>query len=365
MVSFAFTAEQEDLRELVQGFLAKHPVRSREPGSYDTGLWRRLATELGLTGLAIDPSLGHSGDAGGAESAGSAGDAGGAEPAGAAGASAVEVAIVLAETGRALLALPYLSTVVAARMLPPEWLPGITSGQTVAALHLDPGLTAERGTIRGLATGVMDGDVATLAVVAAAADGGPALYAVPLDGVERTFTSTLDHSRPGATLRFDHAPATRLEASRNEALDALHLALAVESVGVAAASLAMTVDHLKTRHQFGAPLASFQALRHRVADLAVTLEAATSTTWYAVRAGGEERSVLAPMAKLLAADAAYAVTAESIQLHGGIGFTWEHDAHRYFKRATVTRLTHGDPVALRRTVAARAGLLADSESALS
>jgi alkylation response protein AidB-like acyl-CoA dehydrogenase len=199
----------------------------------------------------------------------------------------------------------------------------------------------------------MDGDIATLAVVAAS--GG--LYAVPLDGVDRTPTSTLDLSRPAATLTFDAAPATRLATTPGSALDALQLALAVESLGVAAASLTATTEYLKTRHQFGAALASFQALRHRVADLAVALEAATSTTWYAVRADPAEQPVVAPMAKLVAADAAYLVTAESIQLHGGIGFTWEHDAHRYFKRATVTRLTHGDPVTLRRLLATRAGVL--------
>jgi alkylation response protein AidB-like acyl-CoA dehydrogenase len=324
-MSLGFTAEHEDLRELVRGFVARHPVRSREPGSYDAGLWRRLAAELGLPGLA-------------------------------AGGSPVDVAIVLEETGRALLALPYLSTVVASGLLPPALLPGVAQGETLAALHLAAGLVASDGAVDGVAVGVMDGDVATLAVVAAACDRVPGLYAVPLDGVERTATSTLDHSRPAATLTLHHAPAVPLTATPDQALDALHLALAVESLGVAAASLEQTVTHLGTRHQFGAPLASFQALRHRVADLAVDVEAARSTTWYAVRAPMTEHPVLAPMAKLVAADAAYAVTAESIQLHGGIGFTWEHDAHRYFKRATVTRLTHGDPVTLRRALAARAGL---------
>jgi alkylation response protein AidB-like acyl-CoA dehydrogenase len=98
-------------------------------------------------------------------------------------------------------------------------------------------------------------------------------------------------------------------------------------------------------------------LRHRVADLAVAVESATSSAWYAIRvAGTGEFAVAAPLAKLVAAEAAYTVTAEAIQLHGGIGFTWEHDAHRYFKRATVNRLLAGDPIALRRLIGARAGL---------
>jgi alkylation response protein AidB-like acyl-CoA dehydrogenase len=315
-MDFSYTVEQDDLRALVRDFLSKQTVRSREPGSYDTALWRRLGAELGLT----DPSL-----------------------------RGVELAIVLEETGRALLALPYLSTMVAAQVLPASLL----SQSTVGAVYCGPDLSYSDGVVEGTADGVMDADVATVAVVAA----GDGLYAVPLDGVDRTPVSTLDHSRPAATLTFRGAPATRLPASPDAALDAVHLALAVEALGVASASLDMTVAHLTTRHQFGQALANFQALRHRVADLAVVLEAATSTTWYAVRAGDDERPVVAPMAKLVAADAAYAVTAESIQLHGGIGFTWEHDAHRYLKRATVTRLTQADPVTLRRIIAERAGIL--------
>jgi alkylation response protein AidB-like acyl-CoA dehydrogenase len=330
--AFSFTAEQDDLRELVRDVLAKQPVRVREPGSYDSALWRRLGTELGLTGLALSSAVG------------------GAD------ASLVDLAVVLEETGRALLALPYLSTVVGGALLPPSLQSGVAAGETIVALALGPGLRHSRGTVSGAATAVMDGDVADVVVVVASG----ALFAVPLAGVARTPASTLDLSRPTATLSFDAAPATPLPTSPESALDALHLALAVESLGVANASLSATAQYLTTRHQFGAPLASFQALRHRVADLAVAIEAATSTTWYAVRAEASERPVVAPMAKLVAADAAYRVTAESIQLHGGIGFTWEHDAHRYFKRATVTRLTHGDPVTLRRLLAARAGVLGGS-----
>jgi alkylation response protein AidB-like acyl-CoA dehydrogenase len=334
--AFSFTTEQDDLRELVRDVLTKQPLRSREPGSYDTTLWRRLCTELGLTGLALPSAVG------------------GAD------ASLVDLAVVLEETGRALLALPYLSTVVGGALLPPSLQSSVAAGETIVALALRPGLRFSRGTVSGPATGVMDGDVASVAVVVASG----ALYAVPLAEVSRTPSSTLDHSRPAATLLFDAAPATPLAASPESALDALHLALAVESLGVANASLSATAQYLKTRHQFGAPLASFQALRHRLADLAVAIEAAASTTWYAVRADALERPVVAPMAKLVAADAAYVVTAESIQLHGGIGFTWEHDAHRYFKRATVTRLTHGDPVTLRRLLADRAAVLGGSATDL-
>jgi alkylation response protein AidB-like acyl-CoA dehydrogenase len=302
-MDFTFTPEQDELRDLVRGFLAKHAVRSREPGSYDEARWRRLVDELGLIDI-----------------------------------PAVEQAVVLEETGRALLALPYLSTVVAHGFLS-TW-----DGRPVA-LALDGTVTAEDSRLTGSTGVVMDADVAGTALVAAS--GG--LYACPLDSVGREAVPSLDLSRPGAVLRFDATPATRLDASDRAVREALGRALAVEALGVAAASLESTVEHLRTRHQFGAALATFQALRHRVADLVVALEAATSTTWYAVRAPEEPGTAL--MAKLVAAEAAYRVTAEAIQLHGGIGFTWEHDAHRYFKRATVTRLTHGDPVALRRELA--------------
>ncbi|GAA0961896.1 hypothetical protein GCM10009558_080640 [Virgisporangium aurantiacum] len=148
---------------------------------------------------------------------------------------------------------------------------------------------------------------------------------------------------------FEAAPADRVGPSAGPALSLLRAALAVESVGVARAALAAAVAHLRTREQFGAPLATFQALRHRVADLTVHVEAATSSAWYAVRvADTDEFDTAATIAKLVATDAAFEVTGECIQLLGGIGFTWEHDAHRYFKRATANRLLAGTPADLRR-----------------
>ena len=333
-MDFAFTPEQDDLREVVRDFLTQHPVRSREPGSLDTGVWRRMAAELGLAGLAVPAE--HGGAGGGL----------------------IELAVVAQELGRALTAVPLLGTALGGLLLPPGDQAALADGSTVVALHLAPGLTVADGAIDGQADAVIDGDIATLAVVEATGPEGTGLYAVSLAGIDRTASSTVDPSRPVATLSFAGAPATRLAVTPDEARDLLHLALAAESLGVAAASLELTIDYLRTRHQFGAPLASFQALRHRVADLAVTVEAATSTTWYGLRAESAQRPVVAPMAKLVAADAAFAVTAESIQLHGGIGFTWEHDAHRYFKRATLNRLSHGDPLALRRVIAERAGLFA-------
>jgi alkylation response protein AidB-like acyl-CoA dehydrogenase len=119
----------------------------------------------------------------------------------------------------------------------------------------------------------------------------------------------------------------------------------------------MSVEHLKVREQFGRPLGSFQALRHRVADLTVAAEGAASVAWYAAKAAADDAPhlpVAAPLAKATAADAFALVAGETIQLHGGIGFTWEHDAHLFFKRAWTTRLLHGSSTDLRRLAYDRA-----------
>ncbi|WP_344407307.1 acyl-CoA dehydrogenase family protein, partial [Dactylosporangium fulvum] len=204
----------------------------------------------------------------------------------------------------------------------------------------------------GVVEHVLDGDAADVFLVAAGAD----LYLVRECEVRPQ--PTLDQTRGQATLTLTGAPADLVAAGgAAHALDLLHAALAAESVGVARAALALAVEHLRTRRQFGVPLATFQALRHRVADLHVLLEQATSTVWYTLRAAGtDEFPVAAPLAKLTATEAAYTVTRAAIQLLGGIGFTWEHPAHRYLKRATANRLLALDPVALRRLLLARAGL---------
>jgi alkylation response protein AidB-like acyl-CoA dehydrogenase len=333
-MNFDFTAEQSALRDTVRGYLS----RSDDPQ------WSVLAGQLGLAGIAVP------------------------ERCGGAGASLVEVAVVVEEAGRALLCLPYLSTVAAAAAveadLAGDLLAGIASGATVAVLALDGPATARRDgagyRLDGVKRHVLDGGHADVAVVAADCDGRPGLYAVRAGDLDCQAHPTLDQTRGQATLTLAGSPGVLAGADPHavgRAVDLVRALLAVESLGVAGASLAMTVAHLRDRRQFGVALAAFQALRHRVADLAVAVQAATSAAWYAVRvADTGEFPVAAPLAKLCATETAYAVTAESIQLHGGIGFTWEHPAHRYFKRATANRLLYGDPVALRRLVGARAGI---------
>jgi alkylation response protein AidB-like acyl-CoA dehydrogenase len=313
-------------------------LRDSVAAFFGTGAaWDRLTGELGLTALAIG------------------------EEHGGFGASLVELGIVLEEAGAALLTQPLLSTTVAALALDPDLpdaaalLPALAAGDLVGTLALDGECTA-RPDGDGF---VLDGSFAHVLDAAAAGvvlvSDGTALYAVADPDVRPQ--PTLDQTRGQGTLVLWQAPGRLVSRDAAHARDLLHAALAAESVGVARAALRATVEHLRTREQFGVPLATFQALRHRVADLHVCLEQAVSCVWFALRAAGTpEFRTAAPLAKLIATEAAWTVTRASIQLLGGIGFTWEHDAHRYLKRATANRLLAGDPVTLRRLLLSRADL---------
>ncbi|GGM54547.1 acyl-CoA dehydrogenase family protein [Dactylosporangium sucinum] len=316
-------SEHDELRESVRAFLG-------DPG-YS---WARLTGELGLTALAVP------------------------EECGGFGATLVEAGIAIEEAGAALLSAPLLSTVAAAAALDPAvpaaaaLLPALAEGTTIATLALGGDCTVAGGRLTGTVPHVLDGDAADVFVVAAGND----LYAVAAAVADVRVHPTLDQTRGQATVAFDAAQASLVApGGAGHALDVLHATLAAESLGVARAALAVAVEHVRTRRQFGVPLATFQALRHRVADLHVLVEQATSTVWYALRAAGtDEFAVAAPLAKLTAGEAAWTVTTQAIQLLGGIGFTWEHPAHRYLKRATANRLLALDPVALRRRLLAGA-----------
>lgn len=296
--------EHDELRAAVRSFLDGHaPLRS-EPTPH---VWQRMCRELGLTGFGL--------------------------------ADFAALAVVAEETGRVLLQAPYLSTAVAAVVLAEvgadDLLARLIDGSTTAALAVDG------------CRQVADAGQAGLLLVA-----GP-------DGLHahEDFTATplrpLDPTRPLADVELGTGGARQLGGPVDAALlrRLLLVALAAESVGAARECLQLTVEHLRVREQFGRPLGSFQALRHRVADLTVELEGATSTAWHATHAAAAtspELAVAAPLAKAMCSDAFAHIAGEMIQLHGGIGFTWEHSAHLYFKRAWTTRLTHGDSAALRR-----------------
>jgi acyl-CoA dehydrogenase len=319
--------EQAALRDAVRSLVSR--------GGAD--LWKRLTAELGVTGLAVP------------------------EEYGGAGATLAEVAVAVEETGRVLLPLPVLSTALAGVVLgscglsAAEFLPGIADGSLRAAFVFGGSLTASSGRVSGTAAHVLDGVEADLFVVRAGAE----LHVVRASDVEVAPAETLDQSRSQATVFFPEAPAVAVpDADPAVAEELLRVLLAVESVGAAAHCLDVTVAYLQTREQFGRALGTFQALRHRCADLAVLVASARATVYAAVSgATDSELLVQGPLAKKYCADVFWQVATEMIQLHGGIGFTWEHEAHRYLKRAKTTQLLHGSPTELRRLVAERAGLL--------
>ena len=281
MTSHADASGSDDLRALrtaVRGFLEQHaPARAQLAA--DATTWKRLTEELGLAALPI------------------------AEGHGGAGAGFVEVGVVLEETGRSLLRAPYLSTVVAAAVLQhlgvDDQLPSIADGSTPVALSLRGPVRVDGGRLTGTLEQVVDAAESALLLVSS----GEGLHLVPRDapGVTVTSLTPLDATRPQARVELVQASARQVggPADAAHALDLLHVALACESVGAAARCLEMAVEHLKTRVQFGRPLGSFQALRHRGADLTVALEGARSSAWYAARAAAglsDDLPVAAPLA---------------------------------------------------------------------
>jgi alkylation response protein AidB-like acyl-CoA dehydrogenase len=371
-VNFAFSDEQEELRSIVRQFLeAKSPesaVRAQmdtERG-YDPDVWRQMAEQLGLQSLVIPEE--HGGQ----------------------GFGYVELIVVLEEMGRALLAAPYFSTVVLAanalvhsgdESAQKQWLPGIASGDTIATLAFtEPNgrwdesgieLTAARDgdswTLNGTKSFVLDGHTADLVLVAARTGGGVSLFAVPGDaeGLSRTPLSTMDQTRKQAKLDFAGVSGALVGDEGagwgvvSRVLDLAAVALAAEQVGGAQKVLDMAVQYAKERVQFGRPIGSFQAIKHKCADMLLEVESAKSAAYYAGWCASElndELPAVASLAKAYCSDAYFHAAAENIQIHGGIGFTWEHPAHLYFKRAKSSELLFGDPAYHREQLAQRIGL---------
>jgi len=371
-VNFAFSEEQEELRKSVRRFLEdKSPeteVRRQmeTTDGYDPAVWSQMAQQLGLQGLAIPEEYGGSGY------------------------TYVELIVVLEEMGRALLCAPYFSTVaLAANALissgddtaKKEYLPGIASGDVIATLALteDSGKWDESGitlaatkagdgyTLTGSKNFVLDGHTASLILVAARTGAGVSLFAVDggAAGLTRTALSTMDQTRKQAKLEFAGTPARLVGADGggwpvlSKTLDLAAVALAAEQVGGAQKVLEMSVEYAKVRVQFGRPIGSFQAIKHKCADMLLEVESAKSAAYYAGWAAAEdsdELPVVASLAKAYCSDAYFHAAAENIQIHGGIGFTWEHPAHLYFKRAKSSELYLGDPTYHRELLAQRIGL---------
>ncbi len=371
-MNFAFSEEQEELRKVVKDFLnAKSPesaVREQmetETG-YDPAVWSQMGEQLGLQGLIIPEEFGGSGY------------------------SYVELIVVLEEMGRRLLCAPYFSTVVlAANTLihsgddaaKAAYLPGIASGETIATVAFteqngrwdEEGITIEASgsgdswTISGEKMYVLDGHVANLVIVAARTGAGVSLFAVDGDasGLTRTALSTMDQTRKQARLQFENTPAKLIGTEGNgwsvlsTVLDLAAVALAAEQVGGAQECLEMAVQYAKDRVQFGRPIGSFQAIKHKCADMLLEVESAKSAAYYAGWCASEmndELPSVASLAKSYCSEAYFHTTAENIQIHGGIGFTWEHPAHLYFKRAKSSELLFGDPTYHRELLAQRIGI---------
>ena len=325
--------EQRELQRMVRDLATDRASSAQrraviEAGAdHDAELWGLVSQELGLTAIGV------------------------AEQYDGTGGSFVDVAIVLEEAGRALLPVPLLPTVVAVACAPEDEAlsRAITGGASATLAVGDPA---------GALSNVIDGQLADHLVVAAP----DALYVGEPTG--RTARPAMDPLRWQADVTVDPSVLRQVgdAGASARAVDVLRVALAVEAVGVARWCLAATVEHLKTRVQFGKPIGSFQALQHRAADLAVLSESAAATASYAawtVADSAAELPTMAPLALATCADATYRIAAEMIQMHGGIGFTWEHDAHLYFKRALTTRLLLGDNHLQRRLAAERAGVLRD------
>ena len=371
-MNFAFSEEQEELRRSVHRFLEdKSPMievrRLMETtDGFDPSVWKQMAEQLGLQAIAIP------------------------EQYGGAGFGYVELTVIFEEMGAALLCAPYFSTVaLAANALlssgdegaKKDYLPGIASGETIATLaftedsgrwDLD-GITlgatgkGDQWTLDGEKMFVVDGHLATLLLVAARTGKGVSLFAVEPDatGVTRTPLATMDQTRKQARVGFSSTPA-RLVGEEGAAapalsrtLDLAAVALAAEQVGGAQRCLDMAVEYAKTRIQFGRPIGSFQAIKHKCADMLLEVESSKSAAYYAGWAAAEDSEevpVVASLAKSYCSEAYFHAAAENIQIHGGIGFTWEHDAHLYFKRAKSSELLLGDPSYHRELLAQRIGI---------
>lgn len=364
---FHYTDEQDQFRDMLRRFLVDTSPTTevrrlmQTDAGYDVAVWQRLAQELGLTGLTIE------------------------EKYGGAGFGLVELCIAMEEMGRALLCAPFLaSSVLAAHAIQliaaeedaGRLLPSIASGELIATLAITepdgrPGvdaiaLTGERSgdgfVLNGCKQFVLDGCSADVLLVAARTAGttgsdGLSLFEVVPDaaGVTRRPLTTLDPTRKQARIEFKDVDA-RLLGQVDAAgpglvrtLDIAAIALANEMVGGATRLFEDTLAYTKIRMQFGRSIASFQAIKHRCAEMLLQVEMAKSAAYYAAEAsdamgaGSDETTYLASLAKAGASEAYLHTAIEAIQLHGGIGFTFDQDTHLWFKRAKSSEVMFGDP----------------------
>lgn len=383
-MEFQFNDEQQELRAMARAFLAEHSGSEQVRAAMESELghtpsvWKQMAVELGWAAVTIPEAYGGL------------------------GLGPVELSALLECTGEFLLCSPFFASVgLGANALlvagteaqKQEHLPGIAGGELIATLaqtsrggswELDAiettctresTPTGDEYVLDGVISYVLDGHCADLLIVAARTPGstgsdGISLFCVPAsaEGISRSPLTTMDQTRrlseitlagvrapQGGRMGAEGAGGPLLE----EILDRAAIALAAEQVGTAQRCLDDAVAYAKEREQFGRPIGSFQAIKHKCADMMVKLESARSAAYYAAciaADGGDDLSTVASLAKAWCSDTVFACAADSLQIHGGVGFTWEYDVHLYFKRARSTEVFLGDAAYHRERVAARIGL---------
>jgi len=349
-MEFAFTEEQRMIADTVRDFFAENATSERTRAAMaasgpdagiDRALWSAFATELGLAGLALP------------------------EEYGGAGLGMVEFALVAESAGAQIAAIQLLGLVMVGRAIAAggsdlqksAWLPRLVGGEVVAAATAGQGLQAVDGRMTGTLSHVAHGGAAELLLVYAGDDAW--LIDLNGEGVSATTHVTMDQTRPLATIMLDGAcaePLADAPAAIAGALAAGLICLSAEALGGAQSTLDRTVAYSRERVQFGRPIGSFQAYKHRLADMMIEIEQARSAVYWAACAvdeGSDDAALALHAAKAFCADTYRMCAGNMIQLHGGIGFTWEHDAHLFFKRARSIATMLGDSEWHREQVASK------------
>lgn len=325
-MDFALTDEQRMIADTARQFFAENATSERTRGAmgadgFDRDTWRAYCEELGFGGLALPEAFGG------------------------ATLGMVEFASVAEAAGAQVAAIPMLGQAMAGAAIlaggedaaRQRWLPAIASGRTVVAAAESDTLDFVDGRLSGAIDFVPDGAVADLLLLFGA--GGAWLVRADAPGVTVSARTTMDQTRPLASVALDAAAAEPLAdgcAAADAARRSGWICLAAEALGGAQACLDRTVAYARERVQFGRPIGSFQAYKHRLADMMVDIEQARSALYWAACAvdeGSADAAFALHAAKSFCADTGFRCAADMIQLHGGIGFTWEHDAHLFFKRA--------------------------------
>jgi alkylation response protein AidB-like acyl-CoA dehydrogenase len=351
-MNFDFSPDQKALRDQARKFLGEHASSTRvrrildTDTPYDAELWRGMA-EMGWTGTAIPEAYGG------------------------AGFGHLELCVLAEELGRTVAPTPFASTIyLAAETLllagteaqKRRWLSRVAAGEAIGCLALAEGpetptpealtMRAEAGVLNGTKAPVVDGDVADFAVVAARDGRSVSLYLADLHGagVSRSPFKTVDPTRSVARITFANTPAEPLGepgagwALIERVLDRAAVLMAFEQVGGAQAALDMAREYAMGRFAFGRPIASFQAIKHKLADMYVAIELARSNTYYgawALSTDAPDLPVAAAAARVSASEAYFHAAKENIQTHGGMGFTWEFDCHLHYRRAKLLGLMLG------------------------